>query len=1133
MKNNQTKLLKKIFPAKDAVESSLNVADKKIREEINKICSFPDENPQPVLSVSKTGVILYANPASEPILTAWKSGIGKSLPDSLKNLAQDVFQSASPEQAESVISEKTYYVGLSPIKGRAYVNIYFIDITARRKAEEGLKLREAKFHSIFENSIEGILIMDLKTKKFIMANSAICRFLGFSEQELLLLGIEDIHTKQQVPIQIKQMMSLVKGKIKIAEAVPCKKKDGSIVYADITSSLIKLDGQVQVAGFFRDVTRRIKTEEALKESRRILKTEQAIAGMGTYVLDITNGKWESSDILDDIFGIDNNYHRTVEGWANIVHPLDRQMMVDYFTKEVLGNHLRFDKEYRILRPSDGQTKWVHGFGDLDFSEGGSPAKMLGAIIDITNKKMAEEALSASELRYRRLFETAQDGILILDYKDGRIIDVNPFLINLLGFPEDTFVGKKLWELGFFKDIAKNKANSARLKQLEYLRYENLPLETADGRKIDVEFVSNAYDVGNQKVIQCNVRNITDRKKAEYLATVSELRYRRLFETAQDGILLVDFETGMIIDANQFLIDLLGYSKADFLEKHLWEVGVFKDIAASKENFATLQKKRYVRFEDLPLETKAGQKIAVEFVANAYHVDGTTVIQCNIRDITARKKAEDAVRKNEKKLKEVQEMAHLGYWEWYIKTGDVKWSDEVFKIFRLNPKTFTPKIDSVMALSPWPEDNKRDKYLINRAINSHAPGSYEQKFLRPDKSVGYYSSTFQGNYDKKGKLISIFGTVMDITESKNAERIIKSSEERYHGIFDSSRDAIITLEPPTWNLTSANPAAVSMFAYNKQAEFIGKNPDKYSSEFQPDGKSSHTEIRIMIEKAMKEGSALFEWTYRRLTGEEFPASVLLNRVKVGDKTFLQATIRDVTRQKTIEQAKMELISMASHQLRTPPTGVKWYASMLLSEDIGKINKKQRSYLTEIMHNNQRMIDLVHSLLSASRIELGKFTPKLKRTKISKIIDDVLDELNPRIIEKKLRLTVHYQKELPYITIDQEHLRIIIVNLISNAIQYTSKNDEIKITVKKKDCWISINISDTGFGIPNNQQSQIFSKFFRADNAINKYKNGTGLGLYIVKTLLNSMGGSINFKSKLNEGTTFFVSVPITCKIKNIF
>ena len=121
--------------------------------------------------------------------------------------------------------------------------------------------------------------------------------------------------------------------------------------------------------------------------------------------------------------------------------------------------------------------------------------------------------------------------------------------------------------------------------------------------------------------------------------ISEKRYRRIFETAQDGILLLDFKTGMILDVNKYLIDLLGYSKADFLKKHVWNVGVFKNIVAQKKNFKTLQEKKYVRFENLPLETKAGKRINVEFVANAYIGVDEMVIQCNIRDITERVKEE--------------------------------------------------------------------------------------------------------------------------------------------------------------------------------------------------------------------------------------------------------------------------------------------------------------------------------------------------------------------------------------------------------------------------------------------------------------------------------------------------------------
>jgi diguanylate cyclase (GGDEF)-like protein/PAS domain S-box-containing protein len=139
---------------------------------------------------------------------------------------------------------------------------------------------------------------------------------------------------------------------------------------------------------------------------------------------------------------------------------------------------------------------------------------------------------------------------------------------------------------------------------------------------------------------------------------SELRYRRLFEAAQDGILLLDAETGAITDVNPFLVDMLGYSREEFVEKKLWEVGAFKDIEASQEAFEALQKNEYIRYEDLPLRAKDGRLIQVEFVSNVYLVDDEKVIQCNIRDITERAQAQAALLKSEARLREQSVRDHL-------------------------------------------------------------------------------------------------------------------------------------------------------------------------------------------------------------------------------------------------------------------------------------------------------------------------------------------------------------------------------------------------------------------------------------------------------------------------------------------
>src|SRR4030066_53628 len=143
--------------------------------------------------------------------------------------------------------------------------------------------------------------------------------------------------------------------------------------------------------------------------------------------------------------------------------------------------------------------------------------------------------------------------------------------------------------------------------------------------------------------------IAARKRIEYELQTSETRYRRLFETAKDGILLLDADTGRITDANPFLMSLLGYSHAELLGKRLWEIGPFKDITASQDAFRELQTKEYIRYDNLPLENKKQEHIQVEFVSNVYLVNGTRVIQCNIRDITDRQKVENDFRKTHEEL----------------------------------------------------------------------------------------------------------------------------------------------------------------------------------------------------------------------------------------------------------------------------------------------------------------------------------------------------------------------------------------------------------------------------------------------------------------------------------------------------
>jgi two-component system cell cycle sensor histidine kinase/response regulator CckA len=221
-----------------------------------------------------------------------------------------------------------------------------------------------------------------------------------------------------------------------------------------------------------------------------------------------------------------------------------------------------------LRRKDGSSVWVLENVEPVPGPDGTPAMIDGTLVDISQQKFAEtahtqaqKALEDSETRYRRLFETAKDGILILDFKTGQIADVNPFLIEMLGYTHGEFVGKKLWEIGPFKDVPASRSAFGELQTRGVIRYEDLPLETKDGRRINVEFVSNVYPVDGTQVVQCNIRDITERVCAEAALKISETHHRSVFEGAVHGIYRGTLD-GRFLDVNPALVAMLGYSSAE-------------------------------------------------------------------------------------------------------------------------------------------------------------------------------------------------------------------------------------------------------------------------------------------------------------------------------------------------------------------------------------------------------------------------------------------------------------------------------------------------------------------------------------------------------------------------------------------
>lgn len=246
----------------------------------------------------------------------------------------------------------------------------------------------------------------------------------------------------------------------------------------------------------------------------------------------------------------------------------------------------------------------------------------------------------------------------------------------------------------------------------------------------------------------------------------------------------------------------------------------------------------------------------------------------------------------------------------------------------------------------------------------------------------------------------------------------------------------------------------------------------------------------------------------------------------DKIGTLVIIHDISREKSVERMKTEFVSIAAHQLRTPISAIKWTLRMILDGDLGPINDEQRDFLEKTYKSNERMINLINDLLNVTRIEEGRHLYNL----VLKNLEDLIESLvaNYTDIAKQKNLTINYKKpdiKLPQVKIDVEKASLVVSNLVENAMKYTAPGGNIYVEVLREGANIKVLVRDTGMGILKDQEKRIFTKYFRGSNALKMETEGTGLGLFIAKNVVETHGGKIWFISEEGKGTTFFFTLPI--------
>lgn len=232
-----------------------------------------------------------------------------------------------------------------------------------------------------------------------------------------------------------------------------------------------------------------------------------------------------------------------------------------------------------------------------------------------------------------------------------------------------------------------------------------------------------------------------------------------------------------------------------------------------------------------------------------------------------------------------------------------------------------------------------------------------------------------------------------------------------------------------------------------------------------------------------------------------------------------------REKFIDEMKSEFIMIAGHQLRTPLSAIKSALALLVKNEFGKISTKQKNVLEQCYDRNERLIKLVNDLLRAYSVEEGRFHYQAVETDISELVKQIAEKFKVDAKDKKRKFIFEIDNNLPKIKIDPYKIKLVLISIIDNAFRYTAENGEIKFCCSAERKNIAIKVEDNGIGIPEQSQNGIFSKFYRADNAISFQTEGNGLELYVAKNIVENHGGKIWFKSKVNKGSAFYIELPI--------
>lgn len=1010
----------------------------------------------------------------------------------------------------------------------------FLDITERKRAEAALADSEAKYRQLFESLTEGLIVLEPildedgvpASFRWLDANPAFERLTPLTLDEII--GRD---AREALPALAPYWVETLARVAETGEPAQGEIHDPDYGGWYSVYAFRPMPGRVAV--LLSNVTERRESEERF---RSVL--DHSLDAL--YRLNLLTGRYEYiSPAFERVVGrsaeeMGSQAAEEAMGW---IHPDDLPMVAAGLAcLEETGSA---EVEYR-LRDRDGRYRWISNHLSLVRDESGRPLYRDGVVRDVTAQKGAEQALAASEARYRELFESMTEGFalceIVLDDAgrpvDYRFLAVNPAFEAMTGFAADMAVGRRISEL------------QPGLQPVWIERYGRVALACTPERFVEYSvplgrwFDVYAFSPAPGRFASL-FRDVTEERQAGEALAESEEQHRRLFETMLQGVIYQDTD-GRIVSMNPAAERILGKSAEEFLGSS--SIGEEHDTIRDDgtplpglEHPSMVALRTGAEVRDVVMgvyNPREGDYRWISITAVPLVREGEAApyqVYTIFDDVTERTEMERALRESEALLSRVLELSLDGIYRRDLVTGRYEYAN--------------PALASITGY-PLDELLRMDLDAIRACVHPDDVAFMREAFRTPDGWSGKGEFRFRcrdGTYrwlsehvtveaGDDGRPQSVTGVVRDMTEQREKDEALRQSESKYRSLFDSLDDGFCIIEvlfdesgtPVDYVILEANPAFMKQTGL---ADVIGKRmrdlePAHEEHWFQIYGEIARTgEHRRFIQAAMPLISGWYE-VYAFPSGAPGSNRVAILFTDITERKKAEETLLEYARDLERSNEDLERFAyVASHDLQEPLRPIVSFSQLLERRYKGRLDADADDYIDFIVEGGNRMQTLIQDLLAYWRA--NSMPLERRPTDVEAVVASVERSLDHQLQEAGAVIT---RDPLPTVTVDPLQLEQVFTNLVSNVIKFRRPDVPLRVHVgvrREDDSW-EFSVTDNGIGIEEEYFDQLFVIFKRLHTR-DTYP-GTGIGLPIVKRIIDRHGGRVRVESVPGEGSTFFFTLP---------